>query len=111
MTLPTTISTSTAQLDGSVTGMIVTAIVAALALALLVGLTYRANSHLPVRKSSAPSPGEADSAGPGDEPPAVVPGPAEPGSAPAGTPAAPEGAPARDLEPAPSWLVGGSRRR
>jgi hypothetical protein len=69
MTSPPTMYTSPAQLDGTVTGMIVTVIVAALGLAVLIGMVFWAASHPQVRQPPG-SPRRRD-----------APGPARPGQA------------------------------
>jgi hypothetical protein len=66
MSPPPTIYTPPSELDGTVTGMILTAVVAALALALLIGLVYWANSHPEVRRPQAQQPGSPEI--PGREP-------------------------------------------
>jgi hypothetical protein len=84
MSLPPTIYTSPAGMDGTVTGMIVTAVVAALALVMLIGLIYRASSHPDVRPRAMRSPGTAPRAVPPAEPRSGLAGPGAPDYLPTG---------------------------
>jgi hypothetical protein len=102
MSLPPAIYTSPSRMDGTVTGLIVTAVVAALALVMLIGLVYWADSHPAAGPPTARWPGTTDRPVPAAEPRSVVPGPGTPGSPPPRASAAP----ARDPEPAVSRLVG-----
>jgi hypothetical protein len=77
MTLPPTISTSQAGMDGTTSGMIITAIVSLLALLVLIGMVYRASSHPDVRPPATRWP---DGDGPAAEPTGAVPGRVEPDS-------------------------------
>jgi hypothetical protein len=54
MSQPPTINTTPAELNGTITGMIITAIVAAVSLVVLIGLVYWANNHPEVKAPSAP---------------------------------------------------------
>jgi hypothetical protein len=53
MSQPPTINTTPAELNGTITGMIITAIVAAVSLVVLIGLVYWANKHPDVKQPSA----------------------------------------------------------
>jgi hypothetical protein len=53
MSRPPTIYTTPTELDGTTTGMILTAIVAAVGLVVLVGLVYWANKYPDVKRSRA----------------------------------------------------------
>jgi hypothetical protein len=103
MSPPPTIYTPPSELDGTVTGMIITAVVAALALALLIGLVYRANNHPEYREPKAQQPKNAHRPAPTAEPRSMVPGPEIPRSAPLRASAA--SSPAQPPEPADSQLA------
>jgi hypothetical protein len=53
MSQPPTINTTPAELNGTITGMIITAIVAAVGLAVLIGLVYGPNNHPDVKQPRA----------------------------------------------------------
>jgi hypothetical protein len=53
MSQPPTINTTPAELNGTITGMIITAIVAAVSLVVLIGLVYWANKHPDVQQPRA----------------------------------------------------------
>jgi hypothetical protein len=102
MSLPPTVYTTQSQLDGTVTGMIITAVVAALALVMLIGLVYRANSHPAVRRPMTQRPDDGHRPVPVAQPRIVVPG--QPVSPP---PPSAASSPARDPEAAASWVADG----
>lgn len=104
MSPPPTIYTPQSELDGTVTGMIVTAVVAALALAFLIGLVYWANKHPEVRKPKGQLPESAHRPVQPEARRGAVPGPRTPGS-PARASAASSPASARDPEAADSRSV------
>jgi hypothetical protein len=62
MSPPPTIYTTPAELDGTLTGIIITAVVAALGLVMLVGLVYWANRHPDARKPRADGAGKLNGA-------------------------------------------------
>jgi hypothetical protein len=50
---PPTIYTTPAQLDGTTTGIVITAVVAVISLAVLIGLVYWANNHPNPKQSTS----------------------------------------------------------
>jgi hypothetical protein len=103
MSPPPTIYTPPSELDGTVTGVIITAVVAALALALLIGLVYWANNHPEVRKPGAQQPENGHRPAPTAEPRSTVPGPEVPSRSPLRASA--ESSPAQARESADSQPV------